>query len=83
MFYLYIITISTFVHPFCFKAPKETLHRRIIPTITTTTHTLCQLVLREEYAVIFRRILHPLVRIHRHTFWVATSKYCSLQSIAY
>lgn len=36
-------------HPFCLQASEETLHRTIIPTFTTTAHTLRDLASLDQW----------------------------------
>jgi|GEM_PF-6746349 len=54
---LFAIDETVMVQTFCLQRPKETLHRRIVPTISFTTHGRLHAITGLQCAVGFTAIL--------------------------
>lgn len=59
-------------YPFSFQAAKHALHRRIIPTVSTTAHALAQAVKYEPLAKLAAAILQALIRVKQQSLGPAT-----------
>lgn len=58
-------------YPLCFQAPEHTLHRGIVPTVSTTTHALAHAVTPEPLTKLPATILRSLIRVKQKIFRLA------------
>lgn len=59
-------------YPFSFQAAKHTLHRRVIPAVSTTAHALAHAVTPESLAKLATAILRALIRAKQKPLRLAT-----------
>ena len=65
------ILITTFWHPFCFKASKESFGWGVIPTVSATAHALRHTITTDHgFSEPCTGVMVSLIRVKQHSNWL-------------
>lgn len=67
-------------YPFSFQTAKHALHRRVIPTVSTTAHALEHAVTPQPLAKLTTAVLRALIRVKQQSLRPATLLVSHVQS---
>src|SRR5690606_523966 len=73
----------TAMHHMAFQCMKEAFSHGIIPTVSSSRHTLNTIICQQECSKITTTVLTALVRMNHNTCWIALTSHCIMKRITH